>query len=313
MFKKATRKQAKLRLALSGPSGSGKTTGALLIAKGLGGKIAVLDTERGSASLYSDQFDFDVVDLEPPYTPERYIDVITAAEKAGYDILIIDSMTHEWNGQGGCLELNEQIAKTKYKGNTWSAWNEITPRHRKFVDKVLGSPLHIIATMRSKTDTMQTEVNGRKVVQKVGMKTEQRDGMDYEFTTVLDVAVDGHITLASKDRTRLFNDPFVITEETGRRLREWLNSGEAVKVMSAPSSAPAVAPITPPIPTTTTQGQPVPDVVARFSHYLRTSGLASDKDKCLANLSEFFGKDIASPRDLSPEEMAEYLDAVQSN
>ena len=105
MFKKAERKQAKLRLALSGPSGSGKTTGALLIAKGIGGKIAVLDTERGSASLYADLVDFDVVELSPPYTPKRYIEIIHAAEKEGYTTLILDSITHEWNGQGGILEI----------------------------------------------------------------------------------------------------------------------------------------------------------------------------------------------------------------
>ena len=103
MFKKAERKRAKLRLALSGPSGSGKTYGALQIAKGLGGKIAVLDTERGSASLYSDTVDFDVVELGPPYEPERFIEVMDAAAKAGYEVLIIDSITHEWKGAGGIL------------------------------------------------------------------------------------------------------------------------------------------------------------------------------------------------------------------
>lgn len=307
MFQKATRKQAKLRLALSGPSGSGKTTGALLIATGLGGKIAVLDTERGSASLYSDQFDFDVVELTPPYTPERYIEVINAAEKAGYDILIIDSMTHEWNGQGGCIELNEQIAKARFKGNSWSAWNEVTPRHRRFVDTILASPLHIICTMRSKTETIQTENNGRKVVQKVGMKAEQRDGMDYEFTTVLDLNVDGNIANASKDRTRLFRDPCVITVETGRKLKDWLSSGEAVKVEPAPI---APASFTAPIPAVTTQGQPVPDTIARFRNYLITSGLAGDKDKCLTALSKALNKPVASPKELSEAEMAKFLESV---
>lgn len=149
MFKKAERKQAKLRLALAGPSGSGKTYSALLIAKGLGGKIAVLDTEKGSASLYADLVDFDVVDLMAPFTPERYIDVITAAEAAGYDTLVIDSYSHEWTGPGGCLEANEALAHSKFRGNTWAAWNETTPRHRKLTNKILGSSMHIICTMRS--------------------------------------------------------------------------------------------------------------------------------------------------------------------
>lgn len=226
MFKKAERKQAKLRLALAGPSGAGKTYSALLIAKGLGGKIAVLDTEKGSASLYSDLVDFDVVDLTAPFTPERYIEVITAAEAAGYDTLVIDSYSHEWTGPGGCLEDNERLAHSKFKGNTWAAWNETTPRHRKLTNKILGSSLHIICTMRSKTETVQGE--GKKII-KLGMKSEQRDGTDYEFTVVLDVAHDTHEAVASKDRTRLFGGYEVITEETGRKLIAWLNGGASVK------------------------------------------------------------------------------------
>lgn len=226
MFKKAERKQAKLRLALAGPSGSGKTYSALLIAKGLGGKIAVLDTEKGSASLYADLVDFDVVDLMTPFTPERYIDVITAAEAAGYDTLVIDSYSHEWTGPGGCLEANEALAHSKFRGNTWAAWNETTPRHRKLTNKILGSSMHIICTMRSKTETVQGE--GKKII-KLGMKPEQRDGTDYEFTVVLDVAHDSHEAVASKDRTRLFSGYEVITEATGHKLIAWLNGGTSVK------------------------------------------------------------------------------------
>lgn len=226
MFKKAERKQAKLRLALAGPSGSGKTYSAILIAKGIGGKIAVLDTEKGSASLYSDLADFDVVDMTAPFTPERYIEVIAAAEAAGYETLIIDSYSHEWTGPGGCLEENERLAHSKFKGNTWAAWNETTPRHRKLTNKILGSSLHIICTMRSKTETVQGE--GKKII-KLGMKSEQRDGTDYEFTVVLDVSHDSHEAVASKDRTRLFGGYEVITEETGRKLISWLNGGTSVK------------------------------------------------------------------------------------
>lgn len=224
MFKKAERKQAKLRLALAGPSGSGKTFSALLMAKGLGGRIAVIDTEHGSASLYADIADFDVLELHAPYSPERYAEAITAAEQAGYSVLIIDSYSHEWTGSGGCLESNEKLAHQKFKGNTWAAWNETTPRHRKLTDKILTSPLHIICTMRSKTETVQGE--GKKVI-KLGMKSEQRDGTDYEFTVVLDITHDGHAAIASKDRTKLFDQPEVISEETGRRLLAWLNDGKS--------------------------------------------------------------------------------------
>lgn len=222
MFKKAERKQAKLRLALAGPSGSGKTYSALLMAKGLGGRIAVIDTEHGSASLYADIADFDVLELHAPYSPERYVEAITAAEKAGYSVLIIDSYSHEWTGSGGCLEANEQLAHQKFRGNTWAAWNETTPRHRKLTDKILTSSLHIISTMRSKTETVQGE--GKKIL-KLGMKSEQRDGTDYEFTVVLDLTHDGHTATASKDRTKLFDQPELISEETGKRLLGWLNSG----------------------------------------------------------------------------------------
>lgn len=225
-FVKAVRSKVKLRLALTGPSGSGKTWGALTIAKSLGGRIACIDTENGSASLYCDMADFDVMTLKPPYSPERYIDAIKEAEAAGYDVLVIDSTTHEWSGVGGCLEINDQTAKAKYKGNTWSAWNDTTPRHRKFIDAMLQSNMHIIATGRSKTETSQTEENGRKKVVKLGMKTEQRDGFEYEFSVVLDLVHEGHYALVSKDRTRIFSgDPMPISAETGELLLEWLESG----------------------------------------------------------------------------------------
>ncbi len=248
-FEKAVRKKAKLRLAITGPSGSGKTLGALMVAKGLGGRIAVLDTEHGSASLYAEPItlpggqrfeppEFDVLELTAPYSPERYIEAIRAAEDAGYQTLVIDSTTHEWSGTGGCLDINEQTARAKFKGNTWSAWNETTPRHRAFIDAMLQSSMHIIATGRSKTETAQTDDGGRKKVVKLGMKTEQRDGFEYEFTTVLDLVHDGHYAAATKDRTGLFTgDPMPITERTGQDILAWLESGEegpnADKILAA--------------------------------------------------------------------------------
>lgn len=228
-FEKAVRKKARLRLALTGPSGAGKTYGALRIAKGIGGRIAVIDTEKGSASLYSHITDFDVLELAPPFSPERFQEAVQAAEESGYDVLIIDSITHEWSGPGGCLELVDELAKAKYKGNSWSAWNEITPRHRAFLDALLRSRMHVIATMRSKTETAQTEENGRKKVIKLGMKSEQRDGVEYEFTTVLDIVHDGHYATPSKDRTGLFaGDPKRLDENAGRQLLAWLESGADV-------------------------------------------------------------------------------------
>lgn len=226
-FTKAMRQKAKLRLALTGPSGAGKTWSALLLARGLGGRIAVIDTERGSASLYEHLVDFDTLELGAPFTPERYIEAIKTAESEGYDVLVIDSITHEWSGVGGCLELVDEVARARYKGNSWSAWNDITPRHRALLDAILHSRLHIIVTLRSKTETAQTEENGRKKVVKLGMKAEQRDGFEYEMSVVLDIVHDGHYATSTKDRTGLFADadPAPITEETGHRLKAWLETG----------------------------------------------------------------------------------------
>lgn len=230
-FTKAVRKKAKLRLALTGPSGSGKTYSALLLAKGIGGRIAVIDTEHESASLYAglpEMPEFETLNMAPPFTPERFTQAIKAAADAGFDVLIIDSITHEWNGSGGCLEMVDEIARAKFKGNSWSAWNEVTPRHRDFLDAMLRSPLHIIGTMRSKTETAQTEgPNGKKQVVKLGMKSEQRDGFEYEMTVVLDLVHDGHFATATKDRTGLFmgHDPKPITPATGAALLAWLESG----------------------------------------------------------------------------------------
>ncbi len=238
-FQKAARKRAKLRLAISGPSGSGKTMSALLIAKGMGGKIALIDTERESASLYSHVVDFDTLPLNPPYTPERFIEATALAAEQGYDICIIDSITHEWDGSGGCLEINEQIAQAKFRGNTWAAWNETTPRHRAFIDTILQSPMHVIATMRSKTETVQGD---DKKVKKLGMKVVQREGTDYEFTVLLDLEHEKHYAVASKDRTNLFSEPHVISTKTGERILAWLDSG-AIPALSEHETAEHLAKI----------------------------------------------------------------------
>lgn len=236
-FQKAQRRKAKLRLGIAGPSGSGKTMGALLIAKGIGGRIAVIDTEHDSASLYAEPMrlpdgstfeppEFDTLSLSAPFTPERFIEAIHAAERAGYDVCVIDSTTAEWSGAGGCLELVDHVSKASFSGNSYMAWSAITPRHRAFLDAMLHSPMHIIATMRSKTETAQVDDGRKKKVVKLGMKAEQRDGIEYEFTTVLDVIHDGNFATASKDRTGLFvGDPQRITEETGKRVMAWLESG----------------------------------------------------------------------------------------
>ena len=237
-IRKARRSATKLRLLLTSPSGGGKTYGALLLSKGLGGKTVVIDTEEGSSDLYDTLHDFDVIDLRPPFSPERYIEAITAAEEAGYEVIIVDSVTHCWSGAGGCLEILEDVAKAQFRGNTWSAFSVITPRWRAFVDKLLRSPAHVICTGRSKTETAQVDDHGKKKVAKLGMKLEARDGLEYEFTTVLDLVHDGHYATASKDRTGIFSgDPKPLSVETGKRIAEWLAGGLPAPVAAAPQPA----------------------------------------------------------------------------
>ena len=230
-LQRAERKKVHMRLNLSAPSGAGKTYSSLLLAYGLVGdwdKVAVIDTENGSASLYSHLGGFNVIDLQPPYSPERFIQAIDACVEAGMECIIIDSSSHEWSGSGGCLEINEKLAQAKYKGNTWSAWNETTPRHDAFVNKVLQCKAHIITCTRSKTESV---MEGTKV-KKIGMKDIQRDGWEYELTVSLSIDRETHMVIASKDRTRLFanTDPFVITAETGKKIKEWCEQGKEAEL-----------------------------------------------------------------------------------
>lgn len=226
-LQKATRKKSKLRLNLSGPSGSGKTYSALLMAKGLIGsweKIAVIDTENGSAALYDHLGPFQTLDLQAPFSPERYIEAVDMCLKAGMECIILDSSSHEWSGAGGCIEINEGLASAKYRGNTWSAWSETTPRHDAFVQKILQCPAHVITCTRSKMETVMTE---DKKVKKLGMKDIQRDGWEYELTVSLNIDRDTHKATASKDRTEVFEKmaPFIITEQTGELIRKWCEQG----------------------------------------------------------------------------------------
>lgn len=229
-FKKAHRAKAKLRLALAGPSGAGKTYSALLIASGIVPleKVAVIDTESGSADLYADLGGYSTLTINPPYSPQKYIEAIYAAEAAGFELVIIDSLSHAWSGEGGLLDQQGKAADSKYKGNSWAAWREITPLHNQLVETMLHTPLHVIVTMRSKTEYIQTDVNGRKQIQKVGMAPIQRDGIEYEFTTVFDLS-QNHTATVSKDRTKLFDGQyFTPTADCGKALLQWLNAGAPV-------------------------------------------------------------------------------------
>jgi len=224
MFKKAEKSKSKLRLAITSPSGGGKTYTALSIATGIGGKIAVIDTEHGSASLYADIFDFDVVEVSNPFLIKDFIKSVQEAEKAGYNVLIVDSSTHYWKT---LLEHVEMLTATKYNGNSYRAWSEGTPVYDRWIQSMLSSKLHIIVTIRSKTEyAMDKNEKGKTIIAKVGMGSEQRKGIEYEFTMVMDGTVDHYFTV-SKDRTGKFQDKIIEKPgvDFGAALIEWLNTG----------------------------------------------------------------------------------------
>jgi hypothetical protein len=225
-IRKAERKKAKLRLGIAAPSGAGKTYSALLMAFGIGGKIGLIDTEHGSGDLYAHLGDYDVISIEAPYTVAKYIQAITAFEDAGYTTIIIDSLSHAWAGDGGLLDKQGKMADRGT--NSFAAWRTITPEHNALVDAMLQSPAHIIATMRAKQEyVLETNDKGKQQPKKVGMAPVQREGMEYEFTVMLDVDMH-HIASASKDRTSLFDGRFFkIGKETGEELLAWLETGTA--------------------------------------------------------------------------------------
>ncbi|MGQ8336288.1 AAA family ATPase [Sunxiuqinia sp. A32] len=226
-LRRAERKQAKIKMGIQGPSGSGKTMSSLLIAYGMVGdwtKIGVIDTENNSSDLYAHLGDYKVLPLSKPYSPERYIQAIDVCIKSKLEVIIIDSISHEWEGSGGILDIHGSMA-----GNSFTNWAKITPRHNEFVQKILQSPCHVIATIRSKQDYVLSEKNGKMVPEKVGLKGVTREGLDYEFTLVFDIDIKHHVT-ASKDRTQMFMDKpsFTITGKTGERIKNWCESGRSL-------------------------------------------------------------------------------------
>jgi len=224
-IRQAERKKAKIRLGLQGPSGSGKTFSALLMAYGMTNdwnKIVLIDTENGSADLYAHLGNFRVLNLGIPFLPERYIEAIQTCEKLpDVEVVVIDSISHEWEGSGGILDIHGNMT-----GNSFTNWGKVTPRHNAFIQKILQSRCHIIATIRSKQDYVLSEKNGKYVPEKVGLKGVTREGVDYELTLVLELDLK-HNAVATKDRTGLFmgKPDFVVTPNTGKRILEWCNLG----------------------------------------------------------------------------------------
>jgi hypothetical protein len=224
LFRKATREKVFLKLAVTGPSGSGKTYSSLRLARGLvgpSGKIALIDTENRSASLYADRFDFDTLDIAPPFDNEKFVDGVNAAVEAGYGAIVIDSASHFWEG---ILDYKDKLDQRG--GNSYTNWKIAGDKFGGIVKAVLQSPAHVICCMRSKMDYVQEKDDrGKTQIKKVGLAPIMRDGIEYEFTTVFDVALN-HQAAVSKDRSGLFVDKiFQITEETGAQLEAWRLSG----------------------------------------------------------------------------------------
>lgn len=261
-FKKAERKQVRIKVGLAGPAGSGKTMSSLLMAYGIvkaefpnlsdaevWNKIVVIDTENGSGSLYvGTQIGtttigaYNTIDLTPPFEPQLFTTAIHMAEEHGMDVIIIDSLSHAWAGQGGALDMQGKAAE---RTSSWAAWRTVTPLHNKLVDAMLQSPCHVIANMRAKMEYQQTEENGKKAVKAIGMGVVMRDGIEYEFTVsfMLDY---NHVASSTKDRTGLFDGRyFVIDANTGKKMYEWLSSGAPVKESIPEVSAPTPAPSAP--------------------------------------------------------------------
>lgn len=220
-LRKSERSKAKIKMALQGPSGSGKTMSAIMLAQGLTNgdlsKVAIIDSENGSADLYAHLGNYNVLTLENPFSPARYIEAIDVCLKAGVEVIIIDSISHCWDY---LLEYHASL-----QGNSFANWSKITPLQKSFVDKILNSNAHIIATIRTKQDYVISEKNGKMVPEKVGLKPIQRDELSYEFTIVFDIDCK-HLALASKDRTMLFEGKpqFLINTHTGKKILEWCNS-----------------------------------------------------------------------------------------
>lgn len=301
-FRKAERRQAKLRLALIGPSGSGKTYGALLIAKGLGGRTAFIDTENGSAELYADLCDFDVCQITAPFTTDKYIAAIREAERAGYDTIVIDSLTHAWNAEGGILEF---VDKKRGRGNDFTAWKDATPLQNAFVSSITQSSCHIIATMRSKTayDLEKDPQTGKLKPVKLGLAPAQRDGIEYEFTLVLDIDQQRHFAEATKDRTSLYDGKiFQITPEIGAQLKEWLETGLPAETLKAPQPQPQPQ-------KELTEAQQKQRVLLNM---LRDEdGLGLRKDECGAWIKQTLARDIKSMGELELADLELCIKAAQ--
>jgi hypothetical protein len=245
-------------------------------------KILMGNTEAARGRYYANEFKYDIVDIGAPHNPEKYVEFIEFAENEGYDILILDSSSHEWEGKGGCLELQQQA------GGTYQAWGKITPRHDKFINALADSKMHVIATMRGKD---QYEVNknetGKTTVTKLGVGAKQRDGFEYEFTCTFLIDQKSNMAESQKDNTHLFEHEgaVLLSENHGKKLMQWANSGEGYTpaVRNSNTSLPEKDIITEP---TTTPKEDVKSVIAKIDTLAKEKA-AIDKVKTFDKIKEF--------------------------
>jgi hypothetical protein len=280
--KKAERKKIFTKVALMGASGGGKTFSSLRLAKGMAAeierqtgkkaKILLANTELERGYYYANEFDYDIVDIEPPHEPETYVNLIEFAVKEGYDILIIDSSSHEWEGKGGCLEIQQKL------GGRYQDWGKVTPRHDRFINAIAESQIHIIATMRGKDQYVmnQDDKNNRTKVEKVGVGAKQRDGFEYEFTCTFLLDQKTNTAEPFKDNTHIFeNEPAVkLTEEHGKKIIQWANTSKLEpekKKVTTPAPASSSAPVD-----SVTEGETLESVIKDIDNKARslsTSGI----------------------------------------
>lgn len=276
MFIKAKKSQAKARVGLIGPAGSGKTYTALVLAKTLGDKIAVIDTENNSAAKYADKFDFDVAVLRN-FSPESYIKAIHEAESAGYDVIVIDGLSPAWAGTGGILQIVDDATARAKSGNAFAAgWRTATPMHNQLIDAMIQCKAHLVATMRVKTDyVMEEGPNGKKSPKKIGLAPIQRDGMEYEFDVVGDIDLD-HRMVITKSRCFDMADKVVSKPDAAfwGTLKAWLQDGDAAPV---PSAAPA------------TQPQPTAPPADEFELVAKINSLVAATKTNVATLLQYYG------------------------
>ena len=236
-FVKATQSSFKLRICFGGPTGAGKTYTALTFATALGSRVAVIDTERGSARRYAAQFPFDVLELAPPFHPKRYVEAIAAAEAAGYEVIVIDSLSHAWQGEGGLLEIVEDAAARMKTQNTFAAWREGTPIQQRFINGILQSRAHVVCTVRSKMEYALQDDAGKKTVVKLGLAPVQRGDIEFEFDVYAELD-QKHNLLISKSRYAPL-DQQVIRNPTGEVARELLawsrGDGTPAPVVATPA------------------------------------------------------------------------------